>query len=95
MGSVSGACFSVMGRKANNKCTCQGCLGQPEKRTSSHDDACLMEARFEPKYGSYCRRCYKNYLCVRCDCCQIKKFPIYVGLISHASICFYVPLSRF
>ena len=44
LGSRSG-CFSGMGRKAINRCTCQGCVGQADKRTPSHDVSCLLEAR--------------------------------------------------
>ena len=65
----------MFGKKAcvvDNKCTCQGCNGIPQKdgkvnnRSPPHSGKCEGAIRKGPQFGSYCKRCYRTYLCIRC-----------------------------
>ena len=47
-------------------CPCPGCPGGGRANAPGHSGKCASTRQTEVKYGGYCKRCYKNYLCGRC-----------------------------
>ena len=56
-----------MGRTQRPICTCMGCAGAKGQRSKAHEGKCSKFQQTEVQYGSYCKSCYANHLCIRCE----------------------------
>ena len=48
------------------RCVCHGCAGGGHAQSPADEGACTSASKTGIKFGAYCRRCYRNYLCTRC-----------------------------
>ena len=49
------------------QCTCIGCGGNGRKNSPAHEGPCTGVQQTGVSWGSYCKRCAPNYLCIRCE----------------------------